>query len=105
RVHVVHVIVGLEIGGAELMLARFVTQSRSKGEFRHSVVSLTSLGSVGAQLQQAGVAVHVLGLKARRGGLLGFWRLRRALRALQPDIVHTWMYHADFLGGLAARSL
>lgn len=87
------------------MLARLIAESSTSRGFRHSVISLTSVGSVGAELQRAGVEVRALGLKTRRAGVLGFWRLRRQLRALQPDIVHTWMYHADFLGGLAAMTL
>jgi hypothetical protein len=62
-VNVSHVIVGLEVGGAELMLPRLIACSHETGEARHSVVSLTGVGIVGAKLQTAGVAVHALGLK------------------------------------------
>jgi glycosyltransferase involved in cell wall biosynthesis len=31
------------------------------------------------------------------------WQLTRLIRASQPHIVQSWMYHADLLGGLASR--
>lgn len=102
---VVHVIVGLDSGGAELMLERLVTASRARGEFRHAVISLTRIGVIGQRLRLAGVEVRALEFRGALGAITGFWRLRSTLRDLRPDIVQTWMYHADFLGGLAARSL
>lgn len=34
-----------------------------------------------------------------------FLRLRRLLKLISPDIVHTWLYMSDFSGGLAAYTL
>ncbi len=34
---------------------------------------------------------------------IGFFKLLRILKKLKPDIVQTWLYHADLLGGLAAK--
>lgn len=98
---VVHVIAGLGDGGAEMVLARLVRADHGR---EHVVVSLTDEGRHGPALRAAGVAVHALG--QRRGRFTpGAWlRLVRLLRALRPDVVQTWMYHADLLGGLAARA-
>jgi glycosyltransferase involved in cell wall biosynthesis len=44
-------------------------------------------------------------MQMRRGrfSLKSFLALRRLILAERPDVVQTWMYHADLLGGLAAR--
>lgn len=100
---VCHVIVGLNVGGAELMLARLIQSHLSSVEYEHMVVSLTSLGTVGARLQAQGVKVKVLDLRGTWDVLPKLAELTRILRRLSPDVVQTWMYHADLLGGLAAR--
>lgn len=102
---IAHVIIGLNIGGAELALKRLVEGLNNPEGMRHSVISLTELGVVGKQLQDLGVNVVSLGMTNVLTLPRTFLRLRRELKKQQPDIVQTWMYHADFLGGLAARSL
>ncbi len=100
---ILHVIVGLESGGAERTLQRMVESDASNAAVAHCIVSLTGAGTIGPELQRQGVDVQVLGLRSVLDLPRVFWRLLRAVRAAKPDIVQTWMYHADFLGGLAAR--
>lgn len=99
---ILHIIVGLDVGGAETMLKRLI-ESDPASIHETVVVSLTSLGVIGESLRARGVCVHTLGLRSAFGIPLVLWRLVRLIRATRPDIVQTWMYHADLLGGLAAR--
>ncbi|VFR20701.1 Lipid carrier : UDP-N-acetylgalactosaminyltransferase / Alpha-1,3-N-acetylgalactosamine transferase PglA; Putative glycosyltransferase [plant metagenome] len=98
---VVHVITGLGQGGAEAVLLRLVEGAAEPA--RHTVVSLTDEGVHGARLRKAGAHVHALGMPRGRLTLPGFLSLRKLIRKQQPDVVQTWMYHADLVGGLAAR--
>ncbi len=101
-VKVLHVIIGLNIGGAELMLKRLIESHQGNSNYLHSVVSMTLVGKVGAQLQEMGVEVRAFGMRSPLDIPRAFWQLVRMIRAECPDIVQTWMYHADLLGGLAA---
>ncbi|WP_251862924.1 glycosyltransferase [Achromobacter sp. Marseille-Q4962] len=98
---VVHVITGLGQGGAESVLFRLATYPGQAVE--HIVVSLTDEGLYGPRLREAGVAVHALGMPRGRVTAAGFLALRRLIARARPDAVQTWMYHADLIGGLAAR--
>lgn len=100
---ILHIIIGLEVGGAELMLKRFIDSHYDDIEYQHSVISLTTLGKVGLQLQATGIEVTVLNLVSLFNVLPTVWRLVSLIRKKNPDIVQTWMYHADLLGGIAAR--
>lgn len=97
-----HVISGLETGGAESMLYKLLS-GLDRERFEAEVVSLTSIGPTGPKIQKLGVPVRALGLARGIANPLGVLRLARWLRGSRPDLVQTWMYHADLLGGLAAR--
>ena len=75
-----------------------------RGKFSPHVISLTDIGEIGTRIAALGIPVEALGM--RRGVIpnpIRFLRLARRLRQVKPDIVHTWMYHADLMGGSAAR--
>ncbi|MCA1854626.1 glycosyltransferase [Massilia oculi] len=97
---VLHVISGLKVGGAEMVLLRLIMSSRGR-PYSHSVISLTPGG--GMRQRFADAAVDVIELDFKRNPLVAFFRLVKIIRERQPDIVQTWMYHADLLGGVAAR--
>lgn len=100
---ILHIITDLGTGGAELMLERLVGHQTREGRFRHKVISLRSLGTVGPRLQAAGIEVEAMGMTGAAGLVTGFVRLVRRIRRLHPDVVQTWMYHSDLIGGVAAR--
>jgi glycosyltransferase involved in cell wall biosynthesis len=102
---VVHVIVGLNIGGAELMLFRLI-KSHSKDVINHQVISLTSLGSLGPELIKNNIPVYSLNMKKNPLHLFfSISKLRKLFKKLKPDIIHSWMYHSDLLAGLAAYGI
>jgi glycosyltransferase involved in cell wall biosynthesis len=96
---ITHIIIGLNGGGAELMLQRFIDNDLFSV---HSIISLTTCGIVGKKLQMNNINVISLGLN-KINFLLIFFRLIIVLRKQKPDIVQTWMYHADLFGGFAAK--
>lgn len=99
---IVHVITGLRVGGTEIMLAKLVARM-DRGEFENVVVSLMDPGPVAERIRGVGITVHALGLRRGPAALWGVASLARLLRRERPQIVQTWLYHADLLGLVAAR--
>jgi len=99
---VLHIISGLKVGGAEMALLRLITSFRNS-DFEHTVIALTSDGAMKQRFQEANIKLELLDFK--RSPVSQCWRLMLLIKKINPDIVQTWMYHADFFGGIAARFL
>lgn len=95
-----HVITGLGIGGAELMLSHL---ARGSTRFEHSVTSLSTGGHIADDLRAHGVPVTELGMKKNLMAARYVRRLSARFRERRPRLVQTWLYHGDLVGGLAAR--
>jgi len=98
---ILHIISGLGVGGAETLLYRLIRESQVDGA-EHLVVSLSSLDIMGDRIRALGVEVRVLGMRRGAPQPLLLWRMINWIVAFKPDIVQTWMYHADLFGGIAA---
>jgi glycosyltransferase involved in cell wall biosynthesis len=100
---ILHIIIALETGGAETLLQRLVMQHRGAPQWQHEIIVLSTLGPIGAKLQAQGFDVRALGLQHWYDLPRVWLTLWRTIRTARPDLVQTWMYHADLLGGSAAR--
>jgi glycosyltransferase involved in cell wall biosynthesis len=96
---VLHIITSLNDGGAEAVLYRLVTHDAVD---EHHVVSLTEEGKYGPLLKEKGIDVTALGMLRGRFTVKGLASLWQVLRTHRPDVVQTWMYHADLVGGTLA---
>ena len=99
-INVVHVITDLDVGGAEMALLRLLSTAPS-GPTRHHVVSLKSNGRLESEIRALGIPVTTLDLDDTRGIGRALARLGRLFKTERPDVVVTWLYHADLLGTLA----
>lgn len=93
---VMHVITGLGTGGAESMLSALVLARTAVGP-PDRVVSLVPGGATRRRLSSAGVESTDLGMARRKPDPRGIWRLAKLIENEEPDIVHSWMYHADLV--------
>lgn len=97
---ILHIITGLNDGGAEASLYRLCNTDKLQ---QHSVISLMDLGKYGSLLEQAGIPVICLNMPRGRITITGLLRLWHTIRNQKPDVVQTWMYHADLIGGSVAK--
>ncbi|NUQ01614.1 MAG: glycosyltransferase, partial [Armatimonadetes bacterium] len=106
QLHVVHVITTIGRGGAENQLLR-VLRHLAGGPYRFTVIGLTRLGDavLEPEFTALGADVEILEMRPGRPTPAALFRLHRILAARRPDVVQTWLYHADLIGSLAARRL
>ena len=97
-----HLITSLDVGGAETSLFRLLS-ALDRDRFSCSAISLIEPGLVGRRIRELGVPVRSLGLRRGAVSPAALLKLTRRLRQDRPDIVMTWLYHADLAGLLAGR--
>lgn len=96
---ILHIITGLNNGGAEGVLYRLVTTDKRA---THFVISMIDSGLYGERLIAKGIQVYTLNMSRSMYMLKGLFRLHQLIRTINPNAVQTWMYHADLIGGIIA---
>lgn len=95
---VLHVITGLEAGGAEVQLAMLLRHTRHESD----VVTLYNPGSVAGQIRADGTSVRDIGMtrNTQVGALRRLWSI---IRDGRYDVVHAHLYRAQIYARPAAR--
>jgi len=100
KVLVAHIVLSLEVGGLEVLVARMSLQMRKRGYYP-TVFCLDAKGSLADQLEEAGIEVICM---ERQAGMLDFavlWRMVRLFRKRRFSIIHTHNSEAHLYGNLA----
>ncbi len=95
---ILHIITGLGDGGAEHTLYKICKYDITN---KHIVISLTDKGKYFSLLKKIKVKVYCL--NTNFFSINKFFLLIKLIRFIKPNIVQTWLVHADFIGGIASR--
>lgn len=94
---ILHIVPGLNIGGAEIVLRNLLLHPQS-AQHINRVVCIGRPGIVGTQLEHHGVSVDYLNVQpAAPLSLARLTGLNKLVTQFQPDLIQSWMYHANLL--------
>ena len=96
RIAVLHLISGLDMGGAEMMLL-WSARYHDRRSFRLMVVCLMSGGPIADLIRDEGVDVREMGRKRGRLSPRCLARLLGTIREFAPDIIQGHLFHCNIL--------
>ena len=102
KIKVVHIINALNYGGAEVMLCSLLART-DRERFESMVVALIDVLPLAERVEALGIPVRAIGMRPGVPDPRGVARLARLLHRERPQVVQTWMYHSNLIGGIAAR--
>jgi hypothetical protein len=86
---------------AELRL--YFTECASLIKNTHVVISLMDQSQYGSMLSDLGIEVFTLDFPNGKIKFSGLLKLYKLIKAINPDAIQTWMYHANLIGGVMGR--
>lgn len=98
--HIIHIINGLELGGAETALYQLL--KKSVHEFNISIIVLQNNGILSEKIRDLNIPIHYLHLQ-KKHIFKSLHLLRKIIRNEKPDIIQTWLYHSDLIGGIIGK--
>lgn len=92
---ILHVIISLQRGGCEMALLRMLPELQN--DFEHTFLTLKEEGPLAPLFREKGIAVHSLSQKHFLD-LASYRRLRSFIQKKRPDLIFTYLFHADAIG-------
>jgi glycosyltransferase involved in cell wall biosynthesis len=92
---ILHVIDGIGVGGAELVLIQLIERLQARG-VHNIVLTLTPAGILRDRLIASGAELVEMNMAKGRLPWAGLLGMVRAMRQSKPDVIQGWMYHGNF---------
>jgi glycosyltransferase involved in cell wall biosynthesis len=100
KIIVVHLIPALESGGAQVMLCNLLSKT-NREKFEPIVISMTDKGIFGDRIISLNVPLYTLGMELGKPSIKSLWKLQDLLKKIKPDVIQSWMYHANIAAQLS----
>lgn len=94
KIIVVHLITALDAGGAQVMLCNLLSKT-NREKFEPIVISMVDRGIFGDRIASLDVPLYTLGMDTGKSSIKSLWKLQGLLHQLKPDVIQSWMYHAN----------
>jgi hypothetical protein len=91
---ILHIITSLGLGGAEGVLYRIVINDKKN---EHVIISLTGKGYYSELYKSLGIKTYCLEFNKNIIFFKNIVGLLRLIKQISPDIIQTWMYHANLI--------
>lgn len=101
RIKIVYIISHLNTGGAQILVLDILKHLKQKRDLSISIISIDS-GEYINVFKKEGIETIDLGEKGLVNAKI-YFKLKKILNSIKPDIVHTHMLKADFYGRIAAK--
>jgi len=99
-IKVLQIIPTLDQSGAEKQMTLLAT-GLPRNEFESHVAVLTRTGPLARELEAANIPYTLIN-KTAKIDLFAWFRLKKLIRKIKPDIVHTWLFAGNAYGRAAA---
>ena len=96
---IIHVINSLALGGSETALFRLLRASRDN--YQIYVIVLGNEGYFSQKIAEINIPIYYLDIK--KSPIKAYLKLISHIKQIKPNVVQTWLYHSDLIGGMAAK--
>lgn len=93
---IIHLIQALDNGGCENMLLRVLPHLNN---FKNEIITLNHRGELAEKFEEKNIAIFNINQKNLLD-IFGYFRLLKEIRKEKPDIIFTYLFHADAIGRL-----
>jgi glycosyltransferase involved in cell wall biosynthesis len=97
---IIHIISTLGSGGAEGVLFRLVNNNSSN---KHYIISFSKGGFYAQKLRKNKIKIYSLDFTNIKNVFFSIYKIKKIFNEIKPDILQTWLYHADLIGGFIGK--